>query len=159
METPIHNQSTLLVGLPPSNELELFGEQLRFEAANDPCIVPTDGLDPKFYHLLGLKFHTCLVLELYEDKFNKLPPPPRWHCSVMVLHDIGGGNDANFGMPEQAILIPSLWNADDKKDARDIMGYVLGPVIVEKKQPVIEIAAMTGVHWYTPADNRYAKGM
>jgi len=145
----------ILSGLPPTNEMELFGEEVRLAAWKDPCLIPTDGLDPKFYRLIGLKFHVALMLEMFEQE--KMPPPPRWHCSVAVLHDIVSGTDQTFGMPEQAILVPSLWNADDHKDAREIMGYLLGPVIVGEKQPVIEIAGMSGYHWLTPADKRYEK--
>lgn len=147
----------LLVGLPPQNELEVFGNQVRERAYLDPCLTPTDGLDPKFYQLIGFKFHVGLVLELYDVRDEKMPPAPRWHCSVSILHDIASGTDQTFGMGEQAILNPDLWNTDDYKDARDIMGYALGPVIVEETQPVIERKGLWAYHWSTPADKKYAR--
>lgn len=153
--------NTLIIGasLPPANELELFGEEMRLRAVNDPCRLPTDAADPKYYKFIALKFNVCLVLELFEMKTAKLPPPPRWHVSMSLLQDIVSGTDANFGMPEQAIIRPQLWSSDDRKDSKEIMGYLLGPVIVEETQPVIEIDGLHVVNWFTPADSRYAKGL
>ena len=54
---------------------------------------------------------------------------------------------------------PGTRNADDVKDAREIMGYILGPTLLDAHQPIVQIAGMTGYHWLTPADQRYLYGI
>lgn len=150
----------ILSGLPPENEMELFGEECRWAAIKNPSATPDDALIRELFRFIGTRYSVGLALEHFQTVLpdgTKMPPPPVWHCSVETLHDIESGNDASFGKTEQAILVPELWDMTDVKDAREIMGYLLGPVIVQKTQPIIERRGLFAFHWYTPADRRYER--
>lgn len=134
-----------LQGLPPQNELEILGNEMRDYARSHPCMVAEDGLDRDFHRLLGEKYQVCLTLETWKN-------PYEWHASICILHEIGSGTNKTFGMPEQAILNVVRWPEEEKKNAREILGYVIGPVIIGgKDHPIVEVAGLFSLHWCTPA--------
>jgi hypothetical protein len=138
----------ILTGLPPQNELEILGQQMRAHAIADPCIIAEDCFDPRFYRRLGEDYSVSVTIEFFAMS-KKAVPPPRWHGSVCILHEIGSGNE--FGMPEQAILATFQWAEEQKKIAREILGYLLGPVIYEEKQVVQDVLDRMSLHWFTTA--------
>lgn len=150
----------ILKGLPPENELELLGEQMRHEAIEAPCSNGGEILDRRYFKFIGLRYNVSLTLEVFKGMNmggRESPPPPRWHCSITVMQDIKSGDDGNFGVPEQAITIPDLWQPGDMHDAREIMGYLLGPVLVTREQPIQEIKGLFAYHWQTPASQHLMK--
>jgi hypothetical protein len=124
--------------------LEILGNEMRAHASLYPCYRPEHALDPTYYHMVALKYHCSVTLDVWKK-------PNEWHGSVCVLHEIGSGTDETFGTPEQAILATFQWPAEEKKIAREILGYLLGPVILTKTQIVREIDDKYSKHWFTAA--------
>ena len=141
---------TVLSFYPPPNELELLGTEMRAYALLDPCFIAADGLDPRFYRRIGEDISVSVCLELFNGPKKSLPPP-RWHASISFLHEIGSGTDKTFGMPEQAMLITPHWGKSKLKQARETLGYLLGPVILYEKQVVQDVMDRMCLHWFTEA--------
>jgi hypothetical protein len=140
--------------LPPANELELLGRSMQQAARANPCYFPLDEANPLLSRMIGEDFRVTLALAVYPDRSNPGFPTPRWHASICALHTICRGNDYTFGLPEQAILRVKEWTADMVKNCRDILGYCLGAVIIERTQVVIQFDGLFSMHFLTVADPR-----
>lgn len=137
----------ILLGIPPVDELKVLGEEMRAYAVKHPCLVIEDAALPAYYRMVALNYHVCVVLESYKR-------PACWHGSVSVLHDTVRGSDETLGIPEQAVINIREWPLETRKIAREILGYVLGPVIVDPKQVVKEQEGLFSLHWFTEAEWR-----
>jgi hypothetical protein len=141
---------------PPDDELSQLGRDMRAHAIKDPCYIPTDCADPRYSRTVAHNYHVTLTLECFENPptpdGHQPCPPPRWHGSVSILKDVVSGDDKTFGFPtEQRLLLAQAWDKDDLYTAREILGHVLGPVILEETQPIREMCALFGMHWETIA--------
>ncbi|MFQ5902952.1 MAG: hypothetical protein ACE5JO_04610 [Candidatus Binatia bacterium] len=137
---------TVLIGLPPVDELKQLGKQMRAYALENPCIVAADGGTPGYHRFVGQKYNVAVTLEIFTK-------PPRWHGSVCVLHETGSPDENMFGLPsEQAILKISEWPPDEIKNANELLGYVLGDTIIDPKQIVQIVPGLYSLHWLTRAD-------
>ena len=128
---------------PPFDECAIFGKEMRNVAMSHPCLSSDDCGLPMYQRMMGEKYHVNLTLELFKN-------PPQWHGSVCVLHEVGSGTPQTFGAPDTAILAVPEWPNEEIKNATEIFGYVLGPLI-KKMADIQPVAGMFSLHVFVPA--------
>lgn len=121
----------------------------RKAAKNNPCFRPIDVGNERLEFRFGKWFLRCSI-----DKFsaNKVPT---WHGSVSILEEVGEQDvqlesGIVIKVPQDAMLSTQSWSDEHKKQAKFLLGELLGPVILDEGQQVTEHTGLFALHWITP---------
>lgn len=120
----------------------------RKAAKNNPCYRPMDIGDERLEFRFGNWFVRCSI-----DKFSP-GKAPTWHGSVSILEEVGEQSvqlesGIIIKVPQDAMLASESWTDDHKKQARFLLGELLGPVILTESQQVVEHLGLFALHWIT----------
>lgn len=121
----------------------------RKAAKNNPCYRPIDVGDERLEFRFGNWFARCSIDKFSPDK------APTWHGSVSILEEVGEQDvqlesGIIIKVPQDAMLATESWTAEHFKQARYLLGELLGPVILEEGQQVVEHTGLFALHYITP---------
>ena len=90
------------------------------------------------------KFRISIMYETYVK-------PPRWTAQVSILEEVG---ELEFGAAPEALLAVQSWSIEDYRDARDIIGEALSPLIPPTTNPRHIHAGLWSLHGFADAPGR-----
>jgi|SRR5215472_12221565 len=122
----------------------------RYIAAKNPCYEGAMATCVDFEVDCG-PWNLRLVLETYVI-------PAIWHASISYFKRIGDQTVYDkvtglpiFEAPQDALMCAKDWTHEEDDTARSLLGDLMGPLIVDKDQRVIERKELFAMHWITEA--------